>query len=181
MNSSFGYRRALMLLLLLTVVAVGSLWLIPREPSKRGAVLPASVPVSADDPVRILDRFPVRESPLWPSLARGRWVLLLRNASCGHCGPMLEAYGELAVQWQALEKPWRVAVATVSEGASEFEPPQSALPPAVLTGTVPNPRSAFLVSPTLLLMVNGRAVKGWEGALDCQWDAAKETLLTKGL
>jgi len=137
----------------------------------------ASADTPAADPARILDCLPVREAPFWPSLARGRWVLILRNATCGHCGPLLEEYGENALRWQAAGKPWRVAVITISEGASAFEPPQSPLPRPVFTGTVANPQSAFLVSPTLLLVAEGRVLKGWEGAVDCQWSEAKEALL----
>ena len=145
------------------------------SPPERNVVCPRP----EDEGTRLIEEVSLKECAAWPLLAHGRWAVILRNAWCGHCGPTLEEYGGLAARWRSDGKPLRVAVLTVSEGASAFEPPQRSSPEAVLSGTLSNPRNVFLVSPTLLLLAEGRVVKMTEGALDCQWNAEKEALLTR--
>ena len=55
----------------------------------------------------------------------------------------------------------------------------AALPDAVLTGKLTLPENRLLVSPTLIILVEGRVLVVSEGVIECQWTAEKEGKLRK--
>ena len=116
---------------------------------------------------------------IWPKLAHGRWAVVLHSLSCGHCGPVLEEYTALASRWQSARKPLRVAVLEMADAFSPPETVQNPLPAPVLTGTFSTPANGFLVSPTLVLLVEGKVIAVEEGAVNCSWSVQKEALLKR--
>jgi thiol-disulfide isomerase/thioredoxin len=109
----------------------------------------------------------------WPELARGRWAVLLYSWSCGHCPEMVQAYGDLAADWQARGAAERVALidTSVDETPAEVEKTLKQLP--ALHSRLQAPREWFITMPTVVVLKEGRVVAVAEGDEDCQWDAAR--------
>ena len=123
-------------------------------------------------------RWPLAEATdVWNSLAHGRWIVLLHSPTCGHCGPVLQEYSELAERWKARGRTERIAVLETGDPLSVGEAPGTPLPAAVLAGKVSLPENQIIVSPTLVILIKGRVVAVEEGVIGCVWNSAKEARL----
>ena len=119
-----------------------------------------------------------------PKLLHGRWVVLLHSPDCGHCGPTLDDYAGLAETWHAQAHPFGLASIAVradpDEPALPPDPARREFPACALMGNLLAPAGTFIVSPTLLLLVEGRVVEVFEGVTECAWSARLEKLLLGG-